>query len=176
MVFLDPDDEFVGGGMPEALEVAKSRNSDIVQFGCTQKPASGRRPFPCWKEPKFSTATGDALLRAVVRGQADWHMHRKIFRTSVVRIGISFVPEQFRRLRICRHEDILQYLYIIGLMRGQYYKITAVGEIRYSGLKDNSMSTTYESANATIDNLPVIMDSLNWMWRIRDREIWQDAQ
>jgi hypothetical protein len=128
-VFLDPDDEFSGTGMPDALDTAKTRNADIVQFGCRQRPANMRRVFTCWREPKFLNATGYTLLVALIRGRIDWHMHRKVFRTSVVKRGISFVPEKYRKLRICRHKDILQYVYIVTFMRGMYYRIGTVGEI-----------------------------------------------
>jgi hypothetical protein len=167
LTFLDPDDEFTGDGMPEALQVAKDRFADIVQFACIQISQAHSQWFRCWREPRFMNASGTALVRAVARGKADWHMHRKVYRTSVVKRGISLIPSEFRNLRICRHEDLLQFMYIAGFMRGMYYRIDTLGEFRYSGLRDNSMSAIYESANATIENFPVICRALQQMWDLR---------
>jgi glycosyltransferase involved in cell wall biosynthesis len=144
IVFLDPDDEFTGSGVREALNLIKSTGSDIVQFGCrmatrNQKPNSG-----CWREPSgVSVLDRIGLRMRWVNGQVDVNMHRKVWRTDLFQRAIRGMGD-FRELRILRLEDTLLYGFVLLNMAGSYRYIKTVGEIRRFGWKDNSQSERYQ--------------------------------
>jgi glycosyltransferase involved in cell wall biosynthesis len=157
MICLDPDDEFHGNGSVLALELAQSKQADIVQFGCICWDVPNRALSLCWREPQFITeATPSRLLDLVFNKSVDWHLHRKIFRSSVVHRGLELLPMNIRGLMLCRGEDLLQYVHIISVMTGMYYYIPNFGEVRYHGLPDNSLTEAYEDNQTRAANVAMI--------------------
>jgi glycosyltransferase involved in cell wall biosynthesis len=139
LVFLDPDDEFTGAGLHEALKVITSEQADIVEFGChTVTPTKIIRY--CWLRPRTRTADPDHLQTMFYKGQINSHLHRKIFRTAVYQDAIQSMPDYVLNSRILRYEDKLHFTFIIHKMTGMYRYLPALGEYRYWGLEDNSQS------------------------------------
>jgi glycosyltransferase involved in cell wall biosynthesis len=156
MVCLDPDDMFYGNGSILALEFAQASGAEIVQFGCLCWDVPNRLLALCWREPFARNATREQLLDLVFAKCADINMHRKIFRTEVVRKGIAVMPDRFRDLMLCRAEDLLQYLFIVSVMRGKWYYIPDYGEIRFHGLPNNSLTEAYEDYETRRENTAMI--------------------
>jgi hypothetical protein len=155
-VYLDPDDEFYRNGSLVALELAETTQADIVQFGCLCLETTTGLIWLCWREPVARTATREQLFDAVFKKCADWHLHRKIFRTELLQRGLSVIPAELRDLMLCRGEDLLQYTFIISVMTGMYYFVPDLGEVRYHGLPDNSLTEAYESTAARLANVAMI--------------------
>jgi glycosyltransferase involved in cell wall biosynthesis len=157
LVFLDGDDEFDGEGMVKALTLAIKKDADIVQFGCRLIARSGKK-YGCWREPrKARVLTAHDLRYRVIEGIIDIHVHRKVFRTSLVTRAIDAMPQRIKERKMLRWEDILMYVYIILNMTGLYYFIPDVGEFHYDKLPDNSLSIVKQ--NVTQEN--VLWDFVN---------------
>jgi hypothetical protein len=164
LVFLDPDDEFTGSGMVEALDLIKQTGSDIVQFGCHQVIREGRRGSLCWREPRKNWSVLDSrrLKRLWVKTALDVHLHRKIWRTELFQRGVRLIPQDMREKRIQRCEDKLLSGHVMLVLNGTYRYIPTIGEIRHFGWPDNSMTETYQSRNQSDENC-----QFAWNWTRR---------
>jgi hypothetical protein len=54
--------------------------------------------------------------------------------------------------RLLRFEDRLHFAFILHHMRNDYRYVRALGEVRYYGLKDNTMSETYQAKRQSCAN------------------------
>jgi hypothetical protein len=150
MVFLDPDDELVGSGLSEALQLAKSTNADIVQFGCRMVFFHSKNSVKCWLEPKRgSTANRTRLIHMWFHRRVDGDLHRKVWKTALFQRAVRSMPADLKEMRILRMEDALLYVYVLLNMNGMYDYISTVGEIRHFGWPDSSQTEAYQSYNAT---------------------------
>jgi glycosyltransferase involved in cell wall biosynthesis len=147
LAFLDPDDEFAGAGLAEALDVARASEAlDIVQFRCLQAIRNQAPKSPCWREPRVSGDLDRATLQRLwLAEKVDAHVHRKVWRTDLWQRAVAAMPPGLREARILRTEDILLYGFALLHMTGKYRYIPTVGEIRHLGWADNSLSTAYQT-------------------------------
>jgi glycosyltransferase involved in cell wall biosynthesis len=164
MVFLDPDDEFVGNGLVEAFQLAKSRKADIVQFGCRMALRFRPNLTRCWREPRrISVANRTNLIPIWLKGRIDVHLHRKVWKTELFQRAVSSMPDDLKEMRILRTEDTLLYGYVLLNMKGLYYYIRTVGEIRHYGWPDCSQSQAYQPRNATNSQMQFVE---NWIQQL----------
>lgn len=153
LTFLDPDDELIGRGVQRALDFIKTKDADIVEFGCQMVVERlNMTNVRCWKVPKVDVATPSEYTKLYYRGRVNCHLHRKIFRTELYQNAINTMPDWIRSQRIIRYEDKLQYAFIVNLMTRNFYYLPVLGEIRYYGLVDNSQSECYQSKNESKAN------------------------
>jgi glycosyltransferase involved in cell wall biosynthesis len=163
LVFLDPDDEFYGSGMVEALDLIKQIDADIVQFGCRMVFRRQRRQSGCWREPHTtSLLTAASLTNLWLHHRVDVHMHRKVWRTELFQRTVSGMSAKIREMRIMRTEDILLYGHVLLQMKGFYKYIPTVGEIRHYGWGDNSQSQAYGTKAARAAQMQFVA---NWTAR-----------
>jgi hypothetical protein len=146
LTFLDPDDEFEGRGLEVALHRIQERAADIAEFRCRMiVPELNFSSMRCWRSPRVKLANASQLADLFYGGLINWHLHRKIFRTSVYKEAIEAMPESVRDRRLIRFEDKLHYAFILSKMRKHFVYVHKMGEVRYYGLEDNSMSETYQT-------------------------------
>jgi glycosyltransferase involved in cell wall biosynthesis len=151
LTFLDPDDEYTGTGLSEALKIITTEEADIVEFGChTVLPKRIIRY--CWLRPRVRTATKHRLSALFYKGRINCHLHRKIFRSAVYHDAIHSMPEYVLQSRILRYEDKLHFAFFLDRMTRQYRYVPTLGEYRYWGLEDNSQSEIYQSVNESLAN------------------------
>jgi glycosyltransferase involved in cell wall biosynthesis len=148
MVFLDPDDEFYGQGVADALQLIKGEsNLDLVQFACREVYRNRTGLHGCWREPRVTERIDQVeLMKLCVGGKIDVHLHRKIWRTKLFQRAVNAMPEWLREKRVLRTQDVLLYAYVLLNMTGKYQFLTTVGEIRHAGWPDNSQSMAYYRA------------------------------
>jgi glycosyltransferase involved in cell wall biosynthesis len=169
LTFLDPDDEFFGAGLPEALEIIKKTGADIVQFGCRMVIRNKKSRMPCWREPiGIEEATPQVLTQLWLDGKVDVHLHRKVWRTDLFQRAVWSMPSWLKTKRILRSQDILLYGYVLLNMRGMYQYIKKIGEIRHFGWPDNSQSEYYQSINATRRQVEFVA---NWTRKLFGRSV-----
>jgi glycosyltransferase involved in cell wall biosynthesis len=162
LIFLDPDDEFIGSGVPRALAKIREREADIVEFGCqVVLPPANLIIQRCWKSPAIREATPARLRQMFYDGEINCNVHRKIFRTELYRQAIAAMPAEVRRKRILRYEDKLHFAFIVEAMTRTYYAISALGQYRYEDLWDNSKSATYQSVNKSRANCRYVSRVIN---------------
>jgi glycosyltransferase involved in cell wall biosynthesis len=160
LTFLDPDDQFVGTGLRDALTLIIEKGADIVEFGCHTVTPKKIIKY-CWLRPRVRTATPDRLKGLYYRGKINCHLHRKIFRTQIYQDAIQSMPDYVLASRILRYEDKLHYAFILEKMTRNFHYITALGEYRYWGLDDNSQSGVFQSVNASIENDNYVTQIIN---------------
>jgi glycosyltransferase involved in cell wall biosynthesis len=151
LAFLDPDDEFVGAGVQEALQSIIENDGDIVEFGCNTIAPKKRYGY-CWLRPRQTTASPAKFKEWYYEGKIHCHLHRRIFRTELYHEALLAMPEYLLKTRILRYEDKLHMAFIVEKMTRNFYYVKTLGEIRYAGLPDNSMSSSYQSVNASLAN------------------------
>jgi glycosyltransferase involved in cell wall biosynthesis len=148
--FLDPDDEFIGSGFPKALDVAIQTDADIVQFACVQRIRNEPPLLDCWREPKGITeATPANLTELWLTGLVDTHVHRKIWRTEILKRAVSYMPDELRHSGIRQCQDLLIWAYMLKNMTGMYRFVNEVGELKHEGWPDNSQSQAYQAWDIT---------------------------
>lgn len=145
LVFLDPDDELTGNGVPEALRFIRKTNADIVEFGCLSVTPKGGRQGACWKTPPVTFAAPKDYRELFYGGLVNCHVHRKVIRRSVYVEAIRSMPDNVRRKRMVRFDDKLAYAFIVNHMTRGFHFLPVLGELRYDGLPDNSQSGTYQT-------------------------------
>jgi glycosyltransferase involved in cell wall biosynthesis len=160
LVFLDPDDQFYGSGMVEALAVINQTGADIVQFGCRQVYHRFGRSQRCWREPRqISVLDAFHLRKFWLKGFVDVHLHRKVWRTELFQQAVRSIPQDLRQKRILRCQDVLLYGHVLLLMKGLYRYLPTLGEMRFVGWPDNSQSSAYQARKLTSLNEEFVM---NW--------------
>lgn len=150
MVFLDPDDCFVGDGVVEALKIIKEQNLELVEFGCRETWRMRKRKFyTCWRNPNVTTATPEEYIELLFSGQIDTYLHRKVLLTSTYKKAIMKWPEHMRNARLIRCHDSLHIVSFAKEMTTPFYYTPVLGEERHAGLRDNSSGEHYQPMNVT---------------------------
>lgn len=163
IIWLDPDDCFIGRGAVEALEVMKEKQAGIVEFGCrTTKRMIRRKIFRCWRTPPFEYASAVMYKKMLYRQRTNCHLHRKVFVTEIYKKSILAMPEYIRNARILRCQDNLQIIFYAETMTRPFYYIKTLGEERHYGLPDNSLSSVYQPKNMSI-----------WHCRLQNEYLYQ---
>jgi hypothetical protein len=90
-------------------------------------------------------ANATELENAFYAGTINCHLHRKIIRTDLYKEAISAMPDYVKQKWVCRFEDELQFAFLISKMQRHYVYVRVLGEIRYWGLPDNSLSRAYHT-------------------------------
>jgi hypothetical protein len=153
LAFLDPDDEFEGRGVAVALHAIQEMNADIVEFRCRMiVPELNWSSIRCWRSPRFRRANATQFADVFYAGLVNCHLHRKIIRTEVYKDAITAMPREVRERRLIRYEDRLHFAFLISKMKREYFYVHVMGEVRYYGLEDNSMSETYQSQADHVEN------------------------
>jgi hypothetical protein len=169
LVFLDPDDELIGSGVAEALDLINKTDSDIVQFGCRMVVRWQRRRGGCWREPiNITSADRETLTELWLDGKVDVHLHRKVWRTELFQRAVAAIPEDVRAMRIQRTQDTLLYAYALMNMTRKYRYLPTVGEIRHFGWPDNSQSEAYQSKKETETQVTFVA---NWTRKLLGRRV-----
>jgi glycosyltransferase involved in cell wall biosynthesis len=170
LVFLDPDDELVGRGVLAALVIIRREDRDMVEFHCrlthVRLNLTNRK---CWRPPQVKLATPSELRDLFSMGLINCHLHRKIIRTEVYRLAIRSMPYGLRTARLLRFEDRLHFAFLVHSMKKNYRHIKVLGELRYYGLDDNSMSEMYQSRNESASNLEFVQDLIEKTFLYRPR-------
>jgi glycosyltransferase involved in cell wall biosynthesis len=170
LTFLDPDDEFFGHGVRRALQWIAAFELDVAEFSCRMIiPRKNRTDILCWRPPKVYEAAPSEFRQMFYDGVINCHLHRKIFRTEIYRQAIAAMPPWVRRQRIIRFEDKLHFAFIVNAMTRPYMFVNAIGEIRYYGLADNSMSATYQSIRQSTANERLVDRIINQSFHVIPR-------
>lgn len=151
MVFLDPDDCFVGNGVQEGLKIIKEKKLEIVEFGCRETWRMRKYKFRrCWRDPgNITTASPERYVNLLFKGRVDTYLHRKVIRTSTYQAAIMKWPEYVRNARLIRCHDSLHIVSLASQMTTPFYNTPVLGEERHAGLKDNSSGEHYQPKNVT---------------------------
>lgn len=148
LIWLDPDDCFIGRGAVDALDFMKKKDAGVVEFGCRTTMMMNRtRFYSCWRRPKINETTALGYKDLLYKQRINCHLHRKVFRTDTFKKAIMAMPEYVRNARIMRCQDNLQIIFYAEYNTRPYYFIKKLGEERHHGLPDNSLSGTYQHLN-----------------------------
>lgn len=163
LVWLDPDDCFVGTGLVEAFKLIKKERAEVVEFGCRLTLGMNKKKFyPCWQTPRAKYYTGENYKRLLYQGKINCHLHRKIFVTDIYKKAIYAMPAHVRDARIMRCEDGLQLIFYAEHMTGAFRYTPVLGEERHQGLPDSSRSSRYQAKTKN-----------EWNCRLRNEFLWQ---
>jgi glycosyltransferase involved in cell wall biosynthesis len=174
-IFLDPDDLMTGNGTIIALNVARTGVADIVQFGCmigdTRDSTGGLvGTTMCWREPdQPRVLAGYRYFQALRRNKVDWHLHRKVFRTSLYRKVLMEMPDEIRYRRLYRGEDLLHYTWILSRMSKFYVFVKEVGEVWFDALPDNSAGNSYQTNVARHVECHLVLKLIRQRFHFRPR-------
>jgi len=158
LTFLDPDDEFSGPGLGQALSLVWSNRYDIIEFGCVAWCKERGAVSACGPTPSISRATPGQYREAFFAGAVSCRVHGKIIRTEVYKKAIGAMPMRLVQQRINQGGDKLQYSFIVHHLTEGYIYIHALGEVYYADLPDNSRTATYHSLGAGSGQLRFVND------------------